>query len=203
MAESPSNPAPGPGADVRESLKKINQDIRDLQVKRLKLIFSKPFDWEKDLEELAAIELPPKPHRRWGFSGVDTMAIALNKPNLGVCGAKALPEVQGVSWSHVGSHITGSIVSVVDIHSLWPSLPAVVGDLVLQTSTEYGNQGWLLIRDVRIIERGGGVSIDDITTEDVYTYTASEVLGWFAGRAYNVENNEYTLTDEFLNLYEA
>jgi len=224
MTENPSSPDRGPEAadpDNKAKMDDVNRRIKDasrvlykLRSERSKIVTKKPFDWGKDLKEDQEFEKPPGKHTRWSFCGVDTEALLVSpergdQPRI----INPAPFVQGISWGNtdwnIGGYV-GTILSIVNEESMWPHLPIKLGGIVLQSIDEYGVDAWLVIRNVDIIQRGGGVSIDDITTEDNYTYHAEDVVGWIKGRGYhkvyqhnkgqtyNLKKGEYTFSKEVI-----
>jgi len=51
-------------------------------------------------------------------------------------------------------------------------------DIVLAAANEYGAQAVMKIFGVELLNENSGVSIDDIVTEQQYTYIAKSITGW-------------------------
>ena len=89
--------------------------------------------------------------------------------------------IQGVSFENViedGARVVrGTFVALVGDRTHF-----VIGDkfkrLVLQWQSEHGRHAYLEVLDVEIVKVGTGVSIDDITTDVVYTFAARGEVSW-------------------------
>jgi hypothetical protein len=139
---------------------------------------------ERMLQLQKKLDEPIPPHTYCSFSGVDTDVFIIKGGEIRRPGT-----VQGVSVRHrdphsyEGSdpHIMGSIIV---LQFMEGSLFRVGDkfDLVLQSMNEYGRCTWMGFEDLAIIEHGTGISVDDITVDDNFTFKAKKWHVWTKGQ---------------------
>jgi len=100
-----------------------------------------------------------------------------------------LGHITGISFVETNAHspthdvviVRGSIITVL-INST-PFAPGqLIPLLVLQHQSEFGDCSWMAIKDMRITEYSSGISVDDITVDEVWEYTAQKVYRWVRGK---------------------
>jgi len=141
---------------------------------------SKFFNWEADAEEHEAVIGAPA-------AGKLKTVPALSPPEVRVItfDTKEGPGVEqpwiyGISWE-IGEGIQnsdnlpdgkGSIVTAVNDKTAFV-LGQKFAAIVLQAP-----QAALMIKDIMVIKYGSGVSIEDISVDEVWEYAFSEITGW-------------------------
>ena len=76
------------------------------------------------------------------------------------------------------SPLTGNIASDQEVVGAWYVDQIPPFDVTLAAANEYGALAVMRIFGVELINEGYGVSVDDIVSEQQYTYVARTILGW-------------------------
>jgi hypothetical protein len=97
--------------------------------------------------------------------------------------------VRGISTVHTTAGVTGSMLCSVDKGSLF-GVGETFDGLLMQTVNEFGFGWWAHIGGIiKIVKHSSSISIDDITTEDIYEYKAKTFTGWVPGHIVGKDAN--------------
>lgn len=160
------------------------------------------YDWGADRLEMDKFDNIPVPGcRTIGLSGADSNMFVVTDRGLGgQSSAIHIPSAVGISWvsdtsrlSFVSGHLIcrlmGPSVFVAPMH---------LDAIILQSLLGSDRHMHLLITDVDIVGYSSGISVDDITTEETYSYTAAHIRPWRLGKLIIKDGDKYTTDPEVL-----
>lgn len=162
---------------LAETLEILNKDLASAMTDA----FGGSFDWEKEQREFREFDKAPKPGiHNYSISGVECELFMVRGDDV-----IQIPMAQGISWSvskpDNRTSIAGSIICIL----LGPS-PFEVGvkfdKAIIQSEMTKDRFMHVLIEKIMITGYGSGVSIDDISVDENYTFSADKLTPWRPGQ---------------------
>lgn len=154
-----------PTADAQEAIDKAAQFGRQL------LKGAKPFNWQSDADEHEAVMGGATPQLKVpALSPIEVKVITFDQLDGEGC---EQPWVAGISWVLERCSGKGSILTSVNDKTAFDLLNQKFEAIVLQSP-----QASFLIKGVQIVKYQSGISIEDISVDEGWEYTFSEVSGW-------------------------
>ena len=111
------------------------------------------------------------------ISGIDVRFYIIDKEN---DTRKAVHEVQAFSYSWDPPHggATGTILAIVFDKSIYPLLQGVKTCRLI-AANEFGVQCCMDIEELIVTKLDSGISIDDLVSEEKFTFTAKNITPWY------------------------
>jgi hypothetical protein len=176
-----------------DTLEILSKDLHGAMVDA----FGGTYDWEADANDFKEFEDPPVPGKHHlTISGVDCELFMIKEGEV-----IPIPAAQGMSWlakqkDYDTVEVEGSLICLlIGPSPFQPNMDFETA--VLQAKLDGDRYMHVYFKGFRITGCGTGVSIDDITVDENYTFSASEVSPWKPGALVErIEGDQYALIRE-------